>query len=195
MMRSVLVLAVALGTSAAAFAGGKRVLLVQLHGEKNRLDAARKMNRADLAAKIGNDAAQARRYTILDFSTFFNACPVYYFVDSNLDKIKAGQYDGLLLNADGTAASAPEELKSGNFMVTTYAVPTDKKMIEPGAYRRRNAMILYDNKFKQVDFFYRSSTVSLPRSERAKYYYESKEYEIEYFPMARTINEYFKENR
>lgn len=193
MSKQLSILVILICTAFSTFAGAKKVLLVELHSEKNRLDAARKMNRADLVRKITADAEEVQQRTILDFTDFFTACPVYYFMDSNLDKIKSGQYQGVLMNRDGSTASVPAEVSGGNFIIAYYTTPYVKEMINSGSYRRRFALVVYDNKYQQMDYFYRRAKITLPKEDRKKYYFESKEYEIEYFPLAKDLNKYFME--
>jgi hypothetical protein len=92
-------------------------VLVQLRTEHNRSEALKKANRYHDLKELEKDALGERSKMILDFEKNFHYCPVYYFMDTNLDLVKKEIFDSILLNADGTLA---KNAATGNYVITGF---------------------------------------------------------------------------
>lgn len=62
-------------------------------------------NRPDLLPVFEHDVSEVARRTVMDWSTYFKFCPLYFFVDTNADKIRLGQFEGVLLDSTMQPAS------------------------------------------------------------------------------------------
>ncbi len=80
-------------------------ILVQLRSERNRITALTKNTQTKLLQQVKIDASAVTTKMIADFHDHLNFCPVYYFVDSNIDLIKKHLFTGVLFNADSTPVS------------------------------------------------------------------------------------------
>lgn len=190
------------------------VIIVMLHGEKNRLNGANKIGDTILAASIGRDAAEIRRRTILDFTENFTAFPVYYVIDSNYDKIRHKQFAGLLLNADGSLANtAVVDTGNPNYLVAYYSfgdymLPSETELVEKhrfedaGGREQGRGLVIFNNKLNQLFHYYKwelSNPKSLPAEQANKYavgktrryFFRAAHLDMEYFPMAGKLNRHF----
>ena len=181
-----------------------RVILLQINTEQNRIRALEKNKRDKEVEIVKKDAAIISSKMKADFKENFNYCPVYFFMDTNQAMIRSRNFDGFLMNVDGSIAKNILTDSSKDFLIVYYGYPTYqsnrtkvvKKSYEMDTsrlfipygkgliinnYRMEQVSYLY--KFGFDNFFYR-----LKKSNR-KYIYESKKYDIEYLPFARNFNE------
>jgi hypothetical protein len=56
-------------------------------------------NRPDLLPEFDRDVNTVIELTVMDWSRYFQFCPVYFFVDTNADKIRQGAFTGVLLDS------------------------------------------------------------------------------------------------
>ena len=82
-----------------------KAILVQLRSEHNRITAATKERKYKELEIIKNDAVNVTSRMIADFKDNFTFCPVYYYMDTNLDLVKNRVFKGVLFNADSTPAN------------------------------------------------------------------------------------------
>lgn len=175
------------------------VVLVALHTERNRLKEAYKLNDSALIRTIQRDAAEVKKRTIMDFTDHYHEHPVYYVWDSNIDKISAGKFDGIIFNADGSVVtSVPPQFAGKNFVIAYYTRPyaqypfervitnDSTRYLEDEARPHNFGLVLYNSKFQQFNYYYRRSKMALEK-DMQKYYYQSKRFEIEYYPLAEQL--------
>src|SRR5580698_8005575 len=62
-------------------------LLVQLKSEKSRIDAATRNKDYKALEEMKKDAKGARKAMIKDFKDHIDYCPVYYYMDTNLNQV------------------------------------------------------------------------------------------------------------
>lgn len=187
------------GTGDSAVASSGYVVLVALHAEKNRLREAEKLTNKDIENAIKSDAEQIKKLTIQDFTDNYHQLPVYYFMDSNADKLLKGTYDGILMNADGSVVtSVPAAVYSKKFVVAYYTFPdlqyafedvvTDtNRWLESGSRVNRHALVLFNNKFQQFNYYNKRPFDALD-ADMKKYYYKSKKFDMEYYPLAEKLS-------
>jgi len=83
-----------------------KALLVTLLSRPKQREHLKKY-RPDLLPEFERDVSEVARRTRLDYSRYFKYCPVYFFVDTMSDKLAAGEWEGVLLDADMQPAKAP----------------------------------------------------------------------------------------
>jgi len=74
-----------------------KALLVELLTRQPQVDYILK-NRPSRLNEVLHDIQSVMRATVMDFNENFDYLPVYYFIDSNADKIRTGQFEGVLLD-------------------------------------------------------------------------------------------------
>lgn len=75
-----------------------KALLVQLPTYENRMEYFRKSNNKSSISLLKKDADSMVSKIVADFNDNFNYCPVYYFYDRDLEKVKSKNFIGILLN-------------------------------------------------------------------------------------------------
>lgn len=153
------------------------VILVQLKAEHRKITELEKNNRDNSAKMIREDAQQVRKRMIKDFTDNFSYCPVYYFIDTNLDKIKRYEFSGVLLDKEGNVVSNPA-ISNGDttFYIAYYGMPEqdyiddDKKGKKQSTNTTNIALVLTDHHYNQVEAFWRNNIFEPNISE---YNYES----------------------
>lgn len=74
-----------------------KALLVELLTREPQVNYLKKY-RPDRLHEVTKDIHSVMKVTVLDFKENFDYIPVYYFIDSNADKIKEGKFAGVLLD-------------------------------------------------------------------------------------------------
>jgi len=178
-------------------------VLVQLRSEQNRIKAMEKAHDYKRLAQVEKDALGVRAAMVNDFKNHFDYCPVYYYMDSNLALIKKREFKGALMDTDGTQAkNIALNDTSTDYLVVYYGYPTaqaryKKVVTDPKKYEYNSGepsgkgLIINNYKFQQVSFYYLFGYDHLffkKGSKRFNNAYESKHYDIEYFPCAEKLN-------
>jgi hypothetical protein len=84
----------------------KALIIVLPHGT-TRLQAMMDMGKAEQANQLRQDLLQVRQKMVEDFNDNFDYCPYYFVVDSNVEKVKDRQFEGILLDSNLQAVSNP----------------------------------------------------------------------------------------
>ena len=197
-----------------------KALLVQLRSEHNRMAALIKQRRYKEIEGLKTDAMNVTARMISDFHDNFNYCPVYYYMDTNLDLIKNRVFQGVLLHEDLTPIEKVN-IPDTDYFIVFYGYPTSQSrrrdIVPDSTYRivysdttdiirgimdtmtydynsgepMGKGLIVNNDKFKQVSFLYKLDYENFMfklRRANKKYIYNSKHYEIEYFPFATLLN-------
>lgn len=177
-------------------------VLVQLRSEQNRKAALIHDKKFEDLETLKNDTYRAIEVTVSDFRDHFNACPVYYFMDSNFEQIMNRQFDGALLD-DNLAAVANPQIEDSNYLIVFYGYPTwqtkkgkwdTTKQKNWGGAPNGRGLVINDHNLRQIhyiydldyDFFnFRQMFAKNP------YRYESKKFDIQYNPSAAEFNRDF----
>ena len=150
---------------------------MQLNDPQNKVNYFRQSGKNTDAENVAGAALEAKKKTIADFTDNFKFCPVYFFMDSNMEKIRNKQFDGALLKADGSLAEATVISSSDtDYLVVRFGIPDDGTTIRTG-----NALVICSWKFEQL-FTLPKHT---PPDKNTKYSYYSQKYNIEYYPFAK----------
>ena len=140
-----------------------------------------------------------------DFTDNFTFCKVYYFNDTDADKIMNKQFDGVLMTADGNLATNINiSNKDSNYLVLYYGYPTSQsnktkvvtdssKIISHQDFPYGKGMIINNCKFQQIgyayNFEYDEVFAKIFDRKSLKHYYFSKLFDIDYFSCASTIEQ------
>lgn len=178
-----------------------KVVLVQLSTEHNRIDALLKEKKYAAAKEVATDAENVITVIMKDFSDNFSYCPVYYYLDTNINKIKNREFDGILLDSSlAPLTNAPLTKNSKDYMVIYYGRPvaqsrhsrvqrdTTKYIFDSDTPFGRGLVVL-NYKFQQLRYFNtlnHSDPFFGPK--KSQYYYSSKHYNIEYSPLVPYLN-------
>jgi len=115
-----------------------KAVLVQLRSEHNRMDAMERNRSYKELAQVKNDAVQITTRMIADFHDHFNFCPVYFYVDTNLDLVKSRKFQGVLFNADSTPVTNPViSDTSQDYLIVYYGYPETQMRTEDSAVREK----------------------------------------------------------
>jgi hypothetical protein len=187
-----------------------RAVLIQLRSEQNRIKTLIKEKRYKVLEEVKKDAIGVRASMMYDFSDHFEFCSVYFFEDTNLNLVLNRKFDGILLNGDGSIA---KNLKindtSTDYLILYYGYPTlqrrredsvtdQEKYIYKSGEPFGKGLIINNYQYQQISFFYRFGYDNFFRGKKSygKYAYESKHYDMEYYPFAQKLSDkLFKNSR
>ncbi|MCW3123926.1 MAG: hypothetical protein JWQ38_3418 [Flavipsychrobacter sp.] len=172
-----------------------RVLLVQLFAEKNRLEALEKARKYKDIEEVTEDAKRTMEVTVNDFRDHFTYCPVYYFIDTNLEAIKNKQFDGVLLNADMSVVTNPTiKSTSTDYVIVYYGYPNAQKRSEPNTAgvigeNAGQRLVILNDKYRQMTYLSGGSFDGPDRrNKKVKYAYTSRHFDLKYLPFARRFS-------
>ena len=160
-----------------ATAQDRMVLLVQLNTEQSKIGYFLKTGRKADAEKIKRETMKMNKKMISDFTDHFTFCPVYYYVDTNVDLIKSKNFDKILLDAKGMPIANPVAIGS-NYLIALYGIDDGTANVTV-----TKGLVVYTPQFKQI-FFLRRFDVE---GSAKKYTYTS-DFCIEYYPHATMLN-------
>jgi hypothetical protein len=179
-------------------------ILIQLNSEHNRLAIMARRKDRKAIAEVNHDIEEVRKRMFYDFKMNFHSCPVYYYIDTNAELVKSKKFDGILMNADSTPVNKPM-INSGstNYYIVYYGyfaqgkpgVAVKDTSINSQEPTRGKGLVVLNDKYQQVDHFYKMGYDDLFYSLRKKkyrnkkIYYNSKHYDIEYYSFASQLNE------
>ncbi len=182
-----------------------KYLLVMLRSDKNRIEAAKKMNNTTKLQEIIRESDSVRSKMVADLNDNFTFCRVYYFMDSNWEKIEKKEYSDLLKDKDGNVLDG-SVLNNYNHVILYYGSP-DKiyryyniidTTKESGLteVRMGKGYVVCDSRLQAVSYLYKYDygmlgIRSLSENIR-RYYYKSKKYSMEYVPFASHLDRYFR---
>ncbi|HYD20954.1 MAG TPA: hypothetical protein VEB40_05720 [Flavipsychrobacter sp.] len=178
--------------------GQRKAVLVKLASHKSRIAYFESKGDLQNAAYLRKDANAIIQTTINDFEDNFNYCEVYYFIDTNLYKVLASKFDGVLLDRDLKPVSNPV-IKNGDtkFLIVYYGVPEDAEVnkIDSTSYRSirypNDGLVVLGHDYKRVKRLDHFIFHGFPfRRTMKAYIYVSKHFALDYKPLA----EYLQEN-
>ena len=179
-----------------------RVILVQLRTEQNRQRELKNHHQSSLLEILKKDIAGLNEAVINDFKDHLAYCPVYYYVDTNYEKIKSKHFEGILLDASGEPVKDPViNSSSTNYLVAMWGHPVMQSVFESSAKdtsvyhgdyglpMASRGLILHNDKLIQIAYYYKLDwDASYIRKHFAKkYQYKSKKFDFDYAPCAQVI--------
>ncbi len=183
-------------------------VLVQLKAEKNRIEALTRAHKKSLLENVIIDRGEVINAMTADFTDHFSYCPVYYYMDTNVDAIQNKHFANVLLNADLTPAKNiafnPENDK---YVVVYYGDPVkqsrDQSVVtDTMAYLNADGkpegrgLVILNSNLQQISFFYKFGydDVFLKMKYGSKYCFSSKHFQMEYYPFAKKLNTAIKKH-
>ena len=156
-------------------------VLVMLNSEQNRIRNASRANNIENLELVKTDASGVIAATKNDFHDNFNYCPVYYFMDTNSEKVKNGQLTGIITNEDGSNVT---DVPLYNCIVAYYGFP-DAHPNPDMTFKK--GLVISDCRMKQLTDG--CITIAFRHSRKKnKYAYNSKRFDIDYKPCAGVLN-------
>ncbi len=172
-----------------------KAILVELSVPTSRLEFYKKRNDVANIALLKADAAAQQGKMISDFRDHFTYCPVYYFYDTDQDKVKAKDLSVLMNDKLQPATNLVISAADSDYFIVYYGYQqglADSKN-EPamgGDTRTKNLVALADD-FTPLptSLPYKPRHVGRLRSKKATtelagYSYQSKKFDISYEPYA-----------
>ncbi len=180
-------------------------VLVQLRSENNRIAAMRKNNDNQGLEMVLKDGAMVRKVMIKDFKENFDYCPVYFYMDTNLNLVKQRKFANILFTADSIPVNNIHVSDtSNNYLIVYYGHPNvQKKEFNANKNDGRfngnepvsRGLIINNADFEQISYIYKFSYQNFTFRMRKRHkdkLYVSKRYDIEYFPYAGRLNSILK---
>ncbi len=165
------------------------VILVQIKSEQRKIEVLEERGGEERATQIKKDAIAVRNAMMNDFNNNFKLCPVYYFLDTNLDKVLKGDLDNVLMDSSWSpVAKSPLKTSDTSFYIAFYGVPVSKEGFGSLNTLTDQALILFDHNRKQIDYFWKNTITS---STNDNYNYESKiSRTVSYTALASTLQSF-----
>jgi hypothetical protein len=187
-----------------------RAVLVQLRSESNRITALTKAHRYRQVEEVKADAQKISMAMIKDFKENFHYCPVYYFMDTNLNQILEQRFDGILFESDSRIPATNIIVHPGDtdYVIAFYGFPVvqgygtgtvrdiSKYQANSGEPFGRG-LVINNYKMQQVHYFYKLGYENFLWSGRKKNkrnVVTSDHFDMEYFPFAKSFQKLVKSN-
>ncbi|MEI8280690.1 MAG: hypothetical protein WCG87_13110, partial [Bacteroidota bacterium] len=156
-----------------------KAVLIQLNSYKNKIDyyqrTGKEKNAIDLKKDVDSFAVALRK----DFKERFDYCEVYYFYDSNLQKIKNKDLINTLYNAEGALLSqSPIPFNDSSYIITCLGFEAQKG---------RKGLIILDHNYKEIHLITKPEFAIFKSDSRSKYG------GIEYYAFSTDLNNYLKQ--
>ena len=101
-----------------------KAILVQLRSEHNRIAALAAAHRYNDGEMVKEDASRIMRNEIADFKDHVTFCPVYFYIDTNMEQVMNGKLAGVLFNADSTPAiNTGLSASNRDYLIVYYGYP------------------------------------------------------------------------
>jgi len=160
-----------------------------------RIEFYKKRNDVANIALLKSDAAAQQAVMIRDFKDHFTYCPVYYFYDTDQDKVKAKDFSVLMTDKLQPATSLVISPADSDYFIVYYGYQQEvqdnkNEPVVGGESRSMNLLALADD-FTPLptSLPYKPRHVGRLRSKKALaelvgYTYQSKKFDISYQPYA-----------
>ena len=169
-----------------------KVILVQLRSESARMRGADEVSRPDFAEMIKKDGAEVAAAMIADFKDHFRFCDVYYYMDTDAEKVINKQFGQVLMNADGSLATQiPVDKNSHDYLIVYYGKPVLERSVN-----EYTGLVICNDSMQQIGYLSTgfNGTRYYKKNFNAKYWYRSEKFDMSYFPMAARLEEDLKDN-
>ncbi len=177
-------------------------ILVQLKSEQNKIIAMTKAHDKKNLALVKKDALKIKNATINDFKDHITYCPVYFYMDTNAEKVRAGDLGGILFAADSSPvpSSAPG-LEDKNYIIVFYGYPITQshtKKVVPDSIAKEpqteapngRGLVINNSKMEQISYLYKFDFENFifKKSKNRKYIAVSSKFDMEYYPTAAILD-------
>jgi hypothetical protein len=160
-----------------------KAILVELSTFQNKIKFLQQKGNTGGVVAVGTAAKKVDDAMMLDFANNFESCPVYFFLDTNAQKVREKKFKNVLMSADGRFVG-DTTLVQYNIVYYGYPVPNDNNPAVKG-------LVVLDSAFDQMQAPYPYFTPTLKYSTlggSAQYVYETDKYGIEYYPGAKKLS-------
>jgi hypothetical protein len=192
-----------------------KAVLVQVRSEHSRMQAMQRKKDFKSLQQVKAESKAVAMAMIYDFKDNFSYCPVYFYMDTNLQYIKERRFEGILFNAEGEIVDSPIVSNADtNYLVVFYGKPATQgrgtaKVKDSANYRVGTSepfgvgLVILNYKLEQVNYIYKLISDELlfkrKRAKRRKsdvpsYSYFSKKYDMEYFHLAEKLSKRLTEH-
>ncbi len=124
------------------------LILVNLSTEQNRRAALVRTKDEKGLEKLNKDVLAMYMAMRNDFSAHFTFCPVYYFLDTNIARVRTHKHDSVLLGPDGNYVSAAIT-EGKNYQIVSYGYPI-MQMHRIGYLKEPHEKVGFDTRLGRV---------------------------------------------
>lgn len=172
-----------------------KAILVQLPTYERRIAYFEKNNNKASLEILKRDADSMAKKMVADFTDNFNYCPVYFFYDNNIEKVKTRKFENVLLDnqlqqVSITVLSATDS----NYVIATFG-----NVVHSGNGGDEHALASSKHRLQIFDHQYRIVKKPLPdgtnnvwggkfKKDPESYKYESPKFDIYYTPYVAHYN-------
>lgn len=177
-----------------------KAILVQLPTYQRRISYLQKAGDDAKLKQVKKDADSMQAKMVLDFSDNLNYCPVYFFYDQDIDKIRNRQFSGVLFNKSMQAVNNPViSANDSNYFIVQFGVVyvQDNGSSEGSMSAGQNVnsdkhrLQVYNSDFRQLKKPLPMGTNNVwarSKKEADAYKYKSPRFDIYYNPYAAYFN-------
>lgn len=119
-----------------------KALLIKLNTNQRKKEYFTKTKNTKMLKQVNTDTDSMIHKIVTDFTDNFHFCPVYYFIDTNEEKVKAQNFTGVLLDKNLKPVASVAFEPSDNYFIATYGVPNIPQASDNG-----DSKDLYDTDF------------------------------------------------
>ena len=175
-------------------------ILVQLPTYQRRIDYLQRPKDSAKLQQVKRDADSMQAKMVLDFSDNIDYCPVYFFYDSDIEKIKNKQLNGVLLNSNLRPVQPSSVTAIGkNYFIVLFGLVYEETTGESegslsagqSVASSKQRLQVYDSDYQKVKKPLPSGTNNVwakPKRDISAYQYESPLFNIYYHPYAARFN-------
>ncbi len=160
-------------------------IIIQLSSEINRIRYFQNRGLTKDANIIISESKKQRELFTQDFTDNFTFCPVYYFIDTNINLVKNRKFEDCLFDATGNKFP-PEKAAEvdSNYLILEFGYPDDNTSVTTSI----KGLVVRNRKFQQIKYFMKA------KSPNSRYVLKPRLYEISYKPFAIQFNRYIAGN-
>ncbi len=190
----VLLLTISITTNA------QSAVLVMLKAEKNRLQYLEKINQKEKANLLRKESQKIMQATLNDFTDNFDRCPVYFFIDTNLQKVIDKKFDGVIVNNELNPVDFRSWENRSDHLIVYYGIPPteitkegnawQEQMVHRTTYNTSDGIVILDHEFKRrrnVHYVYLNHKGKTAIKKRPLYNFASRNFSISYYEMGNEL--------
>jgi len=179
-----------------------KAILVMLNTESTRLAYLKQHGYKKKYEKLSADVKKVSLCMRRDFYDNFSLYPVYFFDDTNLNKVKEGNLNGILMNAEGDVLNKTAlNDNTTDFFIVYFGYPTmtgvnKERLIKENSDEaitfhddRGKYLVVCNNRMEQITYVAKRPSEYLlgAPDEVRPYYYVSRTFDLMYWPNAEKL--------
>ncbi len=191
---------IALLLSISIAAGAQSAVLVMLKSERNRMEYLERTKQKEKANLLRTESQKIMQATLNDFTDNFNRCPVYFFVDTNLQNVIDKKFDGVVLNNELKPVDFSAWKNRDDYLIVYFGIPPTEIISEGNAEVEQNVhrtvnypsegVVILDHQFKRrrkIHYVYLMNKGKRVVRNRPQYNFGSRNFGISYYEMGRAL--------